>query len=290
MLHLFIVHLGEINAKRACFFPLFTAECPDSTLQMIEQITLIGSGNVATNLGHALQKNGIRINEVHSSSHAHAEKLARQLGCDAQKKIENLSTNSDLLILAINDDLIDEVAATLPNKSQLIVHTSGSTGMQVLEKNGFLHYGVFYPLQSLSKNNLISFENVPICIEANFEHISQQLIKLGKTISGQVVKINSEERKHLHLAAVFVNNFPNHLYTIAEEILQKQQLSFELLKPLITRTTEKVLHHQAITQQTGPAIRKDTTTQQQHIKLLKSEMHRQLYTLLSKSIVQTKKA
>ncbi|MCL4482657.1 MAG: DUF2520 domain-containing protein, partial [Bacteroidetes bacterium] len=181
-------------------------------------------------------------------------------------------------------DAIPDVLTDLPIREQLIVHTAGSVSMNILatvSKN----YGVFYPLQTLSKQKEVDFSSVPICIEANSAENLAKLRALAAIISDQVVQVDSMQRKQLHLAAVFVSNFVNHFYSIGEKLLLEKQLDFDLLKPLIMETANKAMHHSPRTVQTGPAIRNNKTIMDHHLKMLEQHPEWQkLYELISRDI------
>ena len=144
--------------------------------------------------------------------------------------------------------------------------------------------GVFYPLQTFSKNSLVAFKEIPICIEASVTSDLKILKELGESLSEKVIEINSEERSKLHLAAVFVNNFTNYLYRISNEILAESKLPFDLLKPLIAETARKIETLSPKDVQTGPAKRNDLKTIEKHLYLLKDSPYKQLYQQLTEAI------
>lgn len=189
---------------------------------------------------------------------------------------------ADLYIIAVSDDAVSEVARILTDKKGLVVHTSGSVPLDALGNN--YRKGVFYPLQSFSKGREIDFKSVPICIEAETTTDLDLLSRLAESISNDVHEISSEQRKSLHLAAVFVNNFTNHLFQIGSEICAEHGLPFGILLPLIGETVQKLGQLSPLEAQTGPARRKDHTTIKNHLDQLKNKDHRDIYALLSKSI------
>lgn len=248
---------------------------------MIRTAVIIGSGNVAAILGKALLDAGVRITAVYSRNKEHAVSLAKILGADVLNDTR-IPEGTDLVLIAVNDEAIplvsDEISTTA-----LVVHTSGSTDMEVLKHHP--EHGVFYPLQSLSKDKKISMNNVPLLIEANSADSLDVLKNLASRISSDVTEVNSAQRKIVHLAAVFANNFTNHLYVIAKQLLDKHGLPFDLMKPLIKNTAEKVMQSDPYDMQTGPALRSDTRTINAHLELLKAfPDYRQLYEILSRDI------
>ena len=251
------------------------------------KITLIGAGNVATHLGKRLKEKGHLIVEVFSRTKERAGKLANLLSAKEITDLKGLSPNADLYIVAIKDDAIATIAAQLPliiRLEKLIVHTSGATPSTVFQPY-FKNYGIFYPLQTFSINKKADFEQLPICIDANSEGSLLILKKLGMSICPNIYQINDEQRAKLHVCAVFVNNFTNHLLAVAEDILTKENLTMDLLKPLIQETVNKIQEHPAGTMQTGPALRNDVQTLQSHLDFLSNYPKYQLiYQILSTSI------
>ncbi|MBF7091353.1 DUF2520 domain-containing protein [Flavobacterium sp. ALJ2] len=244
------------------------------------KITLIGSGNVSQHLINAFAKNSaIELIEVYSRT---KKEIAPLL--DSNKIVTDLTLlkEADLYIIAVSDDAIAMVSEQLPFKNKLVVHTSGTASLQTINiKN---RGGVFYPLQTFTKNKEVDFKAIPFCLEAENSTDYLVLETVAKSISDAVYSINSEQRKALHVAAVFVNNFTNHLYQIGQEICDEHRVSFEILKPLITETANKINTLSPIEAQTGPAKRNDITTIESHLSYLSNENQKKIYTLLTKSI------
>lgn len=254
---------------------------------MIENVVMIGSGNLATQLALALTEKGICVKQVYSRTLESARILAEKLNADSTDDLIELFTEADLYVIAVKDSAIQEVLENIRLRdNQLIVHTAGSIPMSILE--GFTaNYGVFYPLQTFSKTRKVDFSEIPICIEANHPSNLMALEELGKRLSETVSQINSEERKTLHLAAVFTNNFVNHFYTIGAEILHDKKLDFELLKPLIRETAAKIETLQTIEAQTGPAKRNDQSIIGLHLKMLQNKpKYQKIYSFVTESIFQ----
>lgn len=255
---------------------------------MIKRITIIGSGNVATALAKAFVDNHIQLVQVFSRKLENAQKLINQL--DKNKKIEaicdlkNLSAHTDCLIIAVKDDAIAEVVKQLPFSDKLTVHTSGSVGITVFKN--VAHFGVFYPVQTFSKTNKTQLKTVPFCIEGNSELATNQLVKLAEQLTNNVHRLNSEQRKALHLAAVFACNFSNYMYVVAEQITSENNIDFSILKPLILETAKKIEGLSPKEAQTGPAKRKDIATINEQLQLLKNDKALQdLYQLVSNKIM-----
>jgi predicted short-subunit dehydrogenase-like oxidoreductase (DUF2520 family) len=190
---------------------------------------------------------------------------------------------ADIFIIAVSDDAIGFVSNQIPLKNQLIVHTSGSAALEEISDNN--RRGVFYPLQTFTKGKKVDFKEIPICIETEYSADLEILQKISKTISDKTYIINSQQRKALHVAAVFVNNFTNHMYQLGSEICQKNQIPFTILEALIAETAVKVRTLTPLEAQTGPAKRNDRKTIDSHIHFLKSDATKQsIYKLLTQSI------
>ena len=254
-------------------------------------ITFIGAGNVATHLGLAFKKEKHTIIQVFSRTENSAKQLAKKLSCDFTTDIQKILSGSDIYILALKDDAIEKNFEQLSQifskredmKKPIFIHTSGSVSIKNFKQQ--TNYGVFYPLQTFSKNRKFNFAAIPICIEANNKKTEKILIQLAKTISKKIYLLNSEQRKMVHIAAVFANNFTNHLCAIAEKILEKEHISFDILKPLLEETFNKIKNNSPSEMQTGPAIRGDKKIIKEHLKLLSAiPSQRKIYKLLSEAI------
>ena len=246
------------------------------------KVVLLGGGNLAYHLTNELLNNPvIELVQVYNRSITAISYL------EQKTKITNKLTQlkeADVYIICVSDNAISELSQQLDFKDRLIVHTSGAMGLNSLKSNSYK--GVFYPLQSFSKEKKVDFSNIPICIEANRTQDEHLLMRLGNAISKQCYLINSQQRKQLHVAAVFVNNFVNHLYTIGNDICDAHQIPFEILTPLIKETASKLDYLSPIHAQTGPAKRDDSQTIETHLSLI-SENQQKIYKLLTQSIKDT---
>ena len=250
------------------------------------RITIIGSGNVATHLAAAFKNAGHNIVQVYSRDLQNASLLAYHVKAEAIDGLEQINAETDLFVIAVKDDAIELIAAKLAKYGKLIVHTSGATDLQTLLKYT-PNAGVFYPLQTFSKTRELNFNTVPLCIEGADEKITSTLNELAFTVSQSVYRVNSDKRKTLHLAAVFASNFPNYLYSVSLQLLAEKQLPFDLLRPLILETAEKVQEHLPANVQTGPAVRNDEKTMAFHREQLKENPDLQrIYELLSQGIIK----
>ncbi len=259
---------------------------------MSYNIVFIGSGNVATHLSQGLKSKGFNIKQVFSRKITKARKLAKILNCTAVNKLDQINPTADLYVLAVHDDAIASVAEQLSKvigKDRLVVHTSGSISSTVL-KNHFKSYGIFYPLQTMSIGKAVNLAEVPFCVHSNRKTFREKLFKIAGQLSEKVYRVSDDERAKLHVAAVFVNNFSNHLYYIAQQLVEKEDLNFEILKPLISETARKIQDGQPYKMQTGPARRGDDVVIQKHLDYLKTNKEfSEIYKLLSSSILKTYK-
>lgn len=249
------------------------------------RVSIIGSGNVAQHLIQAFSKTtDIELVQVFARKAASVSNLI-----SIDKITSDLSELKpvDLSIIAVTDDAIAAVSKELPFENQFVVHTSGSVSIDAIDDKN--RQGVFYPLQTFSKSKEIDFETIPICLETKYNSDFHKLEIVAKSISNTVYKINSEQRKALHLAAVFVSNFVNYLYQIGNDICIENDLSFDILKPLIQETANKILTLTPLEAQTGPAKRKDTQTIKAHLNFLIDENQKDIYKMLTKSIIDNGK-
>ncbi len=245
-------------------------------------INIIGTGNVAWHMAQAVYAaENYSLQGVAGRSEKSLEdfkSLARE-STDIHKL-----TPSDITMIIVSDDAIKKVAEKIPYTSGVFIHTSGSVSINALES--YVNHGVFYPLQSFSKVVPVNFKEVPICIEASSKSNLRVLEELGFALSEKVAPISSTQRKKLHLAAVFVNNFSNHCFTIAQELCDQQEVPFDLLRPLLNTTANKALSHKPSEVQTGPAKRNDQETIASHINQLSNPMQQEVYKILSEAITQ----
>lgn len=249
-------------------------------------ICFIGAGNLATHLSTAFFKKGFNVSQIYSQSDISAKLLAKKLDTNHTNSIKNIDSNADIYFVVLKDSVVEEVLSQINFKDKLVVHCSGSLPLSVLEKHS-ANIGVFYPLQTFSKSRAVDFSTIPIFIEANLMDNENSLHDIASKISNSVSVLNSDKRRFLHISAVFASNFVNYFYTISSEILQSQNISFDVLKPLILETAKKVQEMQPETAQTGPAVRFDENIISAHLKELEYfNGYRELYNSISKSIFE----
>lgn len=256
------------------------------------KISIIGSGNVAWHMAIALEEAGNQICEVYSRTIANAGMLVKKLFDATATNDLNLSNSkAKIFILAIKDDAIPQVLdhLILPENS-ILVHTSGSFGLDVFDDilidQDSIEVGVFYPLMTFTKTTKVNYAKVPLCIEAETDTVENILVEIGQQISKIVYVIDENERKILHLAAVFANNFTNHILAQAQDILMEHDLDFELLAPIFEATFQKAMTSNSIhDNQTGPARRNDKKIIQKHRTLLAHDTDKlEVYDVLTQSI------
>ena len=246
----------------------------------------IGAGNLATHLSKALQKKGFVISQIYSRTEQSAKELADILSVNFITSVNKIDRKADIYFVAVNDSAVDEVLSQINFNNKLIVHCSGSLPLSAIEKYSE-NIGVFYPLQTFSKKREINFSEIPVFIEANSTINEKLLLEIAGPISRLVSVINSDERKILHISAVFACNFVNHFYTIASDILKSKDIPFDVLKPLILETAKKVQEMEPEKAQTGPAVRFDENIINAHLHELKDfGDYQELYRSISKSIFE----
>jgi predicted short-subunit dehydrogenase-like oxidoreductase (DUF2520 family) len=247
------------------------------------RVVLIGAGNVAHHLGSVIIRNGHRVIQVYNRTQSSAKKLSSILSCDFTTKVPEIDRTGELYIIALKDDAISEFIKSLTFSPKLIVHTSGSCSIDVFPKE--LNGGVLYPLQTFSKANKRTPSVIPFCIEARDRKSLSVIRKFSRSLSDMVYEKTSEEREKIHLCAVIVNNFTNHLFTLSEKILSSEQTAFDILRPLIMETALKVQDGKPSMMQTGPARRGDSKIIKEHLALLnKYPGIKKIYKTISDSI------
>lgn len=250
------------------------------------KIILIGAGNLATNLGKALLAAGHDILQVYSRTQESASALATLAGGTPVTDITKLRDDADLYIVSVKDSVMPDLIPVLckGRETKVFVHTAGSMPMDIFEGMA-LHYGVLYPMQTFSKEREVDFAEIPCFIEANDSYTRQVLGEVSHSLSTHVYHMNSNDRKYLHLAAVFACNFTNHCYALSHDILAKHGIPFEVMLPLIDETARKVHTLSPEEAQTGPAVRYDENVIRNQSALLKdAPFLKDIYERMSVSI------
>ncbi len=246
------------------------------------KIVFIGAGNVATHLAWALKENGHEIIQVYSRTQLSAETLAQQLNTDFCISLDKLK-QADMYIYALSDNAIETIVNQVNIYSGIHIHTAGSINMNIFERK-FEKFGVFYPLQTFSKDKKIDLSQVPIFVEGNSTDTTKTLLNLAKTLTNKPLEANSSQRIQLHIAAVFACNFSNYLYSIAADLLLENNLPFDILHPLIIETASKIQTLSPYEAQTGPARRNDTVTIKKQLDKIGNENYKKIYSEMSEQI------
>lgn len=251
---------------------------------MRKKIVFIGAGNIATRLATEFFNKGNDILCIYSKTKDSARILAEKLNSEWTTDLLYLPPEADIYFLTIPDQYIDEHIDKINFGRGIAIHCSGSLNIDIFQGK-VENFGVFYPLQTFSKTRIINFNKVPVCIESNDNEILRVLKDVGNQISDDVRIIDSNSRKFLHIAAVFVCNFVNHMYSIADNILKMNNMQFDMLVPLMEETLKKAMVSEPQLAQTGPAIRNDENIVKKHLELLSfSQDFHDLYKMISSSI------
>ena len=248
-------------------------------------IVLVGAGRLATQLGKALSQNGHSIQAVFSRTMEAADALSGVVGGFSTDNISQLPYEADAYIIAVKDSVLQALIPALAEGREqcCFFHTAGSVPLSVF--GGLSHCGVIYPMQTFSKERDVDFSTVPVFIEGSDDLALKRARHIAATVSQRVMELSSEDRRHLHLAAVFACNFSNHCYALAATILERRGLPFDVMLPLIAETARKVETMPPRQAQTGPAVRYDQNIIEAQKQLLAGEeMARQVYDVMSRSI------
>ena len=249
------------------------------------KVLILGSGNVASHLIKAMEANdAIDLVQVFARSKKSLENLI-----DSNKITTSFTDlkEADVYVISVSDKAIEEVSNQIPFSNKLVVHTSGTMDFRVMHPKN--KRGVFYPLQTFSKSKEIDMKSVPFCLETENDEDFKTVENLSKSISNSVYAINGEQRKSLHISAVFVSNFVNHMYQIGNALCEENNVPFAILQPLIEETANKIKTLSPTEAQTGPAIRNDEPTIQKHLEALENPIYKELYLKITLSIQNVKK-
>lgn len=255
-------------------------------MQEMKSISFIGAGNVAFNLAQTFHQKGITIKEVYSRTLDNAKMLGDLTNAQYTDDIARLNTNSDLYIVALRDDIVNEVLSKLPDDNLTLAHTSGS--FQTKELLNFSNnVGCIYPLQTMNKSKLSDLSAVNFFLEATQKELQNKLEILTKKISSEVHFLNSEQREKLHISAVGVNNFTHFLLSKSKEYCLDNNLDFSFLHTLLNQTVENIKNSSSpLDLQTGPARRGDVKIIKEHLsKLDDGSDFQELYKSMSQLIL-----
>jgi len=248
------------------------------------KIAILGAGNVGYQLTWHLNNTGHQIVQVFSRHLPSAKWIGNLMDIPCTTNISEITKDADIYLIAVNDDSVAQVASELKLGDKVVAHTSGAVPMNIL-KGVSSNYGIFYPMQTLSRNISVDFSVIPICLNGVNEYTTNILKDLAGSLTNKIVIVDDEKRLAIHVAAVIANNFTNHLFSISQMILEKTGLSFEIMKPLINETVRKIQNHDPLNVQTGPAVRHDEETIKKHLQFLKEDgRFEEIYRILSEDI------
>ncbi len=242
------------------------------------QIVIIGSGNVAYHMAKAFVQNNIPLAQIFGRNETELQKISEELNISYSTKT---LVDSDLYIICVSDNSVEDVSKLIQKENTLVVHTSGSLPKESLK--GEYRKASFYPLQTFSKSKELNYSNIPFFIETENEEDKKTLFELASKISKNVMESTHEKRKYIHLTAVFACNFVNHLFSRAKEISDSQEIPFDYFLPLIDETVQKIYEIEPKAAQTGPAVRNDKRILELHEQLLQDESL-EIYKTMNHSI------
>ncbi|HJV19053.1 MAG TPA: DUF2520 domain-containing protein [Sediminibacterium sp.] len=246
-------------------------------------VTLIGSGNLATVMGRVLHGHGLQIRQVYSPTLSNATLLANELGAEAINDIASLNANSAIYLLAVKDDALQAVAAKLKLFNSLVIHTAGSVSKDIL-RNAATRYGVLWPVKMVRKH-MQTLTGATMVADGNTTEVTREIEELGKLFSSNIVCAGDHQRIQMHMLASLTANFSNHLYHLAAEICEKEQLSFSLFYDIITQSANSITTAHPRDTQAGPAFRGDESTIEKHLSLLKDYPEtKHIYEMMTESI------
>jgi predicted short-subunit dehydrogenase-like oxidoreductase (DUF2520 family) len=251
-------------------------------------ITVVGAGNVGTHLAMKLHHQGYPINQVFSRKRAKAKALADKCGAEAISELGELNLDSDLFLFAVPDDSLEELAGLVNLGEKVAAHTSGAAASDLL-RHATKFCGVVYPMQSFTRTAETP-DDFPVIVHSPVETVGKILAMVARSLTKTVLHLDDRKRLLLHVAAVFVNNFPNHLYALAEQLTASAGVDFDVMYPLMRETTRKAQSEPPSSAQTGPAKRSDFRTIQAHLDLLSDRpFFKDIYLALTESIIDTEK-
>jgi predicted short-subunit dehydrogenase-like oxidoreductase (DUF2520 family) len=255
----------------------------------IRNIVLFGAGNLAVNLALAIRKAGFTILQVYNRTETHGIQLANKVGATYINDLSRLDLHADLYIISVSDSAIKSLAGKIRVKDKLIIHTSGSMDIDILQKSSS-NMGVFHSPQTFSKTRPVNFTDLHVDIQANNKESEKLLVEFAGMLCKNVHIVTAEQRRIIHIAAVFSGNFTNFMYSVAEDILTANDLPFDLMRPIIKKTSENSGLKDPFSRQTGPAVREDYEVLEKHMKALSQYPdYRSMYDLISKNIIKHKK-
>lgn len=252
------------------------------------KVVCLGAGNVATHLAAALYEHSVEIIQVYSRTLESASALANRVGATPVTDPNEIVNNADLYLFSLKDSVLESVIAQIPSNSGIWIHTAGSISIDIFS-NYTARYGVLYPFQTFTKNRKLNWREIPIFLEGSDDESLNTIKIIAKKLSDKTFNLSSAERRYLHLTGVFACNFTNHMYTLSKEFLDKINLPFDVVLPLIDETASKIHNLSPEEAQTGPAIRYDENVINKHLSLIEDGSVKQIYKIISDNIHRTSK-
>ena len=254
------------------------------------KIFVVGAGNVAYHMVRAIWKSDHSLEGLFSRNESDARSATRGEKVDVYSEMKDIPSSADIYIICVNDDAIADVVNDLPQAikdSKIIVHTSGSVALDVLKSAK--NQGVLYPVQTFTKGRKMNYDDIPYCINANSDETEDALVELANSVGGTTTIMSDDDRQKVHVSAVMINNFVNHLIHKSESILESNDIPLDILQPLLRKTIAKQAKIGSYDAQTGPAIRNDKSTIATHIDLLTDPLDKDIYQAITNSIIETYK-
>jgi len=249
---------------------------------------MIGAGNVSTHISRHFHSGGHQISCIYSRTEASVQRLAAELGVPGTSDVEEVPADADFYMLCVPDRAVLEVAEKFRHTRGIWLHTAGALSMNLFQ-NIFENYGVLYPLQTLSRSRSLEPSQIPCLVEGSSPQVLASVMKLASSVYESVVEVDSKTRLAIHAAAVFANNFSNHMVHIAKQLLSDQKVDSGLLDPLLHETFEKIKAMGTVEGRTGPAVRDDEETMNKHRELLKDNPEwEKLYTFINRDIERSR--
>lgn len=248
------------------------------------KVVILGAGNVATHLAMALNEH-CEILQIYNRTLQKARAIADRINAEAVDDVKDISNDADLYIIALSDDAILPTVEKLGKRKGIWVHTSGSTPLEVLAPLSE-NIGVFYPMQTFTKNVPVHFPDVPLFLEASSPEEERTLHSLAEKLTSHVKTISSRQRQLLHIAAVFACNFTDFMWMESAKLLESIGSDFSVMRPLIDATFRKAVTYGPKDSLTGPARRGDAKVIARHLGELSGDT-KEIYRLLSDSIIKT---
>lgn len=256
----------------------------------LQNIVIIGSGNLATHLALALKTAGLNISHIYSRTQEHAKTLATKVDAPFTTVVPGLVPDADIYIFAVSDSAMHQILRQGKWEHRLLVHTAGSVPAHIFQPFS-ASYGVIYPFQTFTKERAVDFSQIPLFIEGSSTEINEALLQLCQKISSKVLFADSTKRAKIHLAGVFANNYANHMFSIASKLLEKNKIPVEYLYPLILETATKALEIGPLKAQTGPAVRHNREILSKHAEMLADDRDWQkIYTFVAENIIKVHKS